>query len=241
MQEIQRNNVSPIKAAGINYSELPKGGAVYEQGRRSGKRLSTRRGVSDDGQIRRRSKRTAQGLGRERTSENTPQPDRRFPRIITVAWLTLGIASVALASIAALVLRSERESTAILHHLNVISLNLQDVLSDLADAEAEAREYGLTGRASSLENFERSNKALALEFDRLAALVKNNPAERQEVERVRSLVQQDLDELKKSIASRTAAGSKVAFAEILTDRARKLTEALRQSITGIGEEQEGTL
>src|SRR5262249_22659970 len=31
------------------------------------------------------------------------------------------------------------------------------------------------------------------------------------------------------------------FAEILTDRARKLTEALRQSITGIGEEQEGTL
>jgi hypothetical protein len=34
-----------------------------------------------------------------------------------VAWLTLGIASVALALIAALVLRSERESTAILHHL----------------------------------------------------------------------------------------------------------------------------
>jgi PAS domain S-box-containing protein len=71
--------------------------------------------------------------------------------------------------------------------------------------------------------------------------VKNNPAERQEVERVRSLVQQDLDELQKSIANRTAAGHEVAFAEILTDRARKLTEALRQSITGIGEEQEGTL
>ena len=111
------------------------------------------------------------GLGRERTSENTALPDRRFPNIITVAWLTLGIASVALASIAALVLRSERESTAILHHLNVISLNLQDVLSDLAAAEAEAHEYVLTGRGSSLENFERSNKALALEFDRLTALV----------------------------------------------------------------------
>src|SRR5215469_1453415 len=181
------------------------------------------------------------GLGRERTSENTALPDRRFPNIITVAWLTLGIASVALASIAAIVLRSERETTAILHHLNVISLNLQDVLSDLAAAEAEARGYVLTGRGNSLESFERSNKALALEFDRLTALVKNNPAERLEVERVRSLVQQDLDELQKSIASRTAAGSKVAFAEILTDRARKLTEALRQSITGIGKEQEGTL
>jgi CHASE3 domain sensor protein len=74
--------------------------------------------------------------------------------MVTVAWLSLGIASVALALIAALVLRSERESTAILHHLNVISLNLQDVLSDLADAEAEARGYVLTGRgaASKISN-----------------------------------------------------------------------------------------
>jgi CHASE3 domain sensor protein len=181
------------------------------------------------------------GLGRERTSENTALPDRRFPNIITVAWATLGIASVALALIAAFVLRSERESTAILHQLNVVSLNLQDVLSDLAAAEAEAHEYVLTGRGSSLENFERSNKALALEFDRLTALVKNNPAERQEVERVRSLVQRDLDELQKSIASRTEARHQVAFAEILTGRARKLAEALRQTITGIGEEQQGTL
>src|SRR5215831_11443113 len=113
------------------------------------------------------------GLGRERTSENTALPDRRFPKIVTVAWLTLGIASVALALIAALVLRSERESTAIVHHLNLISLNLQDVLSDLADAEAAERGYLLKGRPSSLEHFERSREALGQEFDRLATLVRN--------------------------------------------------------------------
>jgi CHASE3 domain sensor protein len=95
-----------------------------------------------------------------------------------VAWLTLGIASVALALIAALELRSERESTLIQHHLNLIALDLQDVLSDLADAEAEERGYLLTGRPSSLENFERSRKVLGLEFGRLTALVKNNPAQR---------------------------------------------------------------
>ena len=137
-------------------------------------------------------------------------------------------------------LRSERESTAILHHLNLIALNLQDVLSDLADARNAEREYLLTGRSSSLENFERSRKALGLEFDRLAALVKNNPAERQEVERVRYLVQQNLEELQSSITGRTA-GSQAAFVEILTDRARKLTEALRQSITEINEEDQGIL
>jgi PAS domain S-box-containing protein len=158
-----------------------------------------------------------------------------------VAWLTLGIASVALALIAVVVLRSERESTAILQHMNLISLSLQNVLSDLAGAEAEQRGYFLTGRPTNLENLQRSRQVLGLEFQRLTALVKNNPAQRQEVERVRHLVEQDLDELQRSIPSHMAAGSQVAFVEILTDRARKLTEALRQTITGIGEENEGVL
>src|SRR6516165_9237791 len=121
-------------------------------------------------------------FGRDRTSENSALADRRFSKIITVAWVTLGLASAALALIAATVLRSERESTAILHHLNVIALNLQDVLSDLADAESEERGYLLTGRPSSLENFERSRESLDLDFDRLSALVKNIPVERQKVE-----------------------------------------------------------
>ena len=168
-------------------------------------------------------------------------PDRRFPKVITVAWLTLGIASVALALIAAMVLRSERESTAVLHHLNFLTLDLQEVLSDLADAESAERGYLLTGQPSRLESFKRSREALSLEFDRLAVLVKDNPVERQEVERVRSLVHQDLEELQRSIASRTAAGSQAAFGKILTDRGRKLTEALRQSISGINEQDEGML
>jgi len=179
------------------------------------------------------------GLGTDRTCKNRSPP--ASAKLLTVAWLTLGIASVALALIATVVLRSERESAAVLHHLNLISLHLQDVLSDLADAEAEERGYLLTGRTENLGNFERSRKALDSEFDRLTALVKNNPAEQQEVERIRYLVQQDLDELQRSIASRAAAGSRAAFAEILTDRARKLTEALRQSIKGIDEQDEGIL
>src|SRR5262245_15596956 len=149
---------------------------------------------------------TRRGFGHDRTAAESALPDHRSSKIIAVAWLTLGIASVVLALIAVLVVRSERESTAILNHLNLVALNLQDVLSDLADAEAKEREYLLTGRPSSLEDFERSREALGLEFDRLTALVKNNPAERQEVERIRYLVEQELEELQRSIANRTAAG-----------------------------------
>src|SRR5215467_9103079 len=122
------------------------------------------------------------GLSRDRAVENSAPTDPRFPRTITVAWLMLGIASVTVALITALVLRSERESTAVLHHLNLVTLKLQDVLSDLADAEAEKRGYLLVGRPRSLNNFERSSGALVFEFDQLIALVKNNSAERQEVE-----------------------------------------------------------
>lgn len=100
----------------------------------------------------------------DRTSPGSARTDRRFSKMITLAWLTLGIPAVALASIAVVVLRSERESTAIIHHLNFIALNLQDVLSDLADAEAEERGYLLAGRPTSLEHFERSQRALSLEF-----------------------------------------------------------------------------
>ena len=112
-------------------------------------------------------------LDRDQAAENSALPDRRFAKIITVAWLALGIASVALALIGVLVLRSERKSTAILHRLNLVSLDLQDVLSDLADAEAEQRGYLLTRRPTNLENFQRSRQALGLEFERLTALVKN--------------------------------------------------------------------
>ena len=71
--------------------------------------------------------------------------------------------------------------------------------------------------------------------------MKNNPVQRQELERLRNLVERELDELQQSITNRTAPGSQAAFAKILSDRARKLTEMIRQSVTGIDEEDEGVL
>jgi PAS domain S-box-containing protein len=158
-----------------------------------------------------------------------------------VAWLTLGITSIALALIAAMVLRSERESTAVLHHLSLMVLNLKDVLADLANAQSEERGYLLTGQPSSLERFERSRVALSLEFDRLTALVKNNPVELQRVKRVRKLVEQDLNEFQRSIAIRAAGGSQAASAEIRIDRESELTEILRRRISEINEHDEGVL
>ncbi|HEY6345203.1 MAG TPA: PAS domain S-box protein [Bryobacteraceae bacterium] len=179
-----------------------------------------------------------------RRNERGENPHRRFRNIINIAWISLGVASVLLALITAVVLYSERKSTAVMHHLNLLALDLQNVLSELADAQAAQREYLLTGQPHYIENVELSRKALDLEFDRLTALVKNTPAERQEVERVRYLVRQELDEFQRSQArefQRSHARGRAVSAEILTERARKLAEAIRQSITGIDKENEGAL
>ncbi len=181
------------------------------------------------------------GLGRHRTGEINGQRHRPAFKIVTLAWLTLGIASVVLAVIAIVVLRSERQSTALLYQMNLVASNLQRVLSDLAAAETAQSAYLLTDGPSSVETFQRSRQALGLECAQLTALVKHNPAQRQEVDRIRDLVQKDLDELQGSITSHAAGASQAASAEALTNRARKLTEALRQSISGISLENEGML
>jgi hypothetical protein len=63
------------------------------------------------------------------------------------------------------------------------------------------------------------------------ALVKSSPRELQEAKRVR-LVQDDLDDIRAAIKNRRAAGDQAAFTATLTDRARKLTQTLRETVNG---------
>jgi PAS domain S-box-containing protein len=167
--------------------------------------------------------------------------DRPLTKLVTVGWLALGIGSIALALIGAMVLRAERESNAIIFHLNAIALNLQDVLSDIADAQLAEREFVLTAKPEGAEAFEVSRRALEKEFDRLTELVKSNAAELTEVNRVRALVGQDLDELQQVIVTRRSSHASVPISATLTERARKLTQTLRDTINGIDDDESNTV
>ena len=145
--------------------------------------------------------------------------DTISPKIWTVAWLGLGTtALVLIALIAGLVLRLERQYFVNLQHAYVIVIDALDVLSDTECAEARERGYLLTGDPSYIEPYQGSRKALDEEFDRLRELVKNNPKEREQVEKLRYLVQQKLDELQAAIDVRTAAGPEAARALVRTGR-----------------------
>jgi len=136
---------------------------------------------------------------------------------------------------AAAVWRLDRQPAVPLQHTYVI-VSAIDVLSDLEDAEAQELEYVVRGEPSYLETYRSSRNALDEEFDRLGELVKNDPREREQVERVRYLVHQKLDEFQTIIDAR-AAGFVAANATVLAGPGKQLMDAIRQDISTIEEEE----
>ena len=165
--------------------------------------------------------------------------DSISPKIWTAAWLGLGsTALVLIALIAALVMRLERQYFVNLQHTYVMVSSALDVLANTESAEAREHEYLLTGDPSYIEPYQGSRKYLDEEFDRLRQLVKDNPEERREVEKLRYLVHQKLDELQAAIDARTTAGPEAARTLVRTGRGSQLMDAIRKHVSGMrGKEQ----
>ena len=183
----------------------------------------------------------------DRTNEDSSLHNRRFrkstsPKKSIGAWLGLGTAAAALIALTAgLVLQLEQQFFVNLQRTYDIIASAQDVLLGIEDAESGERGYLLTGAPSYLESYNSSRKAVDKEFDRLRELVKNNPKEREEVERLRYLVHQDLNELQAIIDTRTKAGFDAARAMVLTARHKQLMESIRQEISAIEKDEQTAL
>ena len=163
------------------------------------------------------------------------------PNIWTMAWLGLGIAGLGLTAwIAGLVLRLERQSFVNLQRTYVV-ISALDVLANIEYAEAREREYLLTTDPSDIETYQRSRKDLDDEFDRLRKLVNNNRREEEQVEKLRYLVHQKLDELQAAIDVRTRAGPETAGALVRTGRSLQLMNAIRTNVSEMEEDEQSTL
>ena len=168
--------------------------------------------------------------------------DTISPKIWTLAWLGLGTtALVLIALIAGLVSRLERQYFVNLQRTYVIVTSALDVLDNTEYAEARERGYLLTGDPSYIEPYQGSRKDLDEKFDRLRELVKNNPKEREQVEKLRYLVHQKLDELQAAIEARTTAGPEAARNLVRTGRSAQLMDAIRKHVSRMEEEEQSTL
>jgi PAS domain S-box-containing protein len=163
------------------------------------------------------------------------------PKLSTLTWLGLGTIAIALiAWTGGLVWSLERQFVS-LQHAHVIVTGLQNILSDLQDAESQEHGYLLSGRQSYLETYNRSRKALNEEFGRLQAIAVHDPAEREEVLRLRYLVYEKLDDLQKTMDMRATAGFDATRAKVPTLRGEQLRDAVRQNIGRMEEGEQNSM
>lgn len=147
---------------------------------------------------------------------------------------------VAVASATALSLRSDWQAQLVSRSWEV-ETQLALLLSTLQEAESGQRGFLLTGEESYLGPYRRAVPALAAVFDRLDALLAEEPGGRDAVAALRPLVAAKLDQLGQTLDLYRNGQPDAARAAAPTDRGARLTERLRQEIAGIGAAEERRL
>ncbi|HMF79295.1 MAG TPA: PAS domain S-box protein [Bryobacteraceae bacterium] len=103
-----------------------------------------------------------------------------------------------------------------------------EFLASLKDAETGQRGFLLTGRNRYLEPYAKALRDLPNRLDDLASAMRTRPDEAKRLEALRPLINNKLDELRRTIDLRRQQGPEAALAVVLTDRGKDLMEQVRQ-------------
>ncbi|MEA3152342.1 MAG: hypothetical protein QOD56_3281 [Gammaproteobacteria bacterium] len=127
-------------------------------------------------------------------------------------------------------LQNRAESAQNLTHTIEVMAQLQTVLSTLKDAETGQRGYLLTGRDSYLEPFSIAKGVLASELSTLHALIDDNAAQRNRLDRLQALAAEKMEELGETVQLRRAGQADQALSVVLTDRGKNTMDAIRSVV-----------
>lgn len=112
-------------------------------------------------------------------------------------------------------------------HTQRVMLELTTVESLLADAEAGQRGFLYTGEPRYLAPYNFAVAQLTSHIDKLAELTADNPVQQPRIPQLRTLVQQKLDELQKTITLDQEGKRQETRVEVLTDKGQRITDDLR--------------
>jgi CheY-like chemotaxis protein len=153
---------------------------------------------------------------------------------------------VGLAIITALGIISYRTTTNLIdnsqwqtHTYRVLG-ELEDLVSQLQDAEIAQRGYIVTGDKSSLEPYSNSISSIKKSLKSLREITKDNLRQQVRIDKLEPLIDQRLTVIERRIALRERQGFEAARRLILTDNGRSLTNDIRR-ITSEMESDEQTL
>ena len=118
-------------------------------------------------------------------------------------------------------------------HSHEVIENLEHALSVLKDAETGQRGFVLTGEDHYLEPYNAAAGEIQKDIDKVASLTADNPEQQADIQRLRKLSDDKLDELRETIKLRRESGLEAALPVIRTDRGRKIMDDARKLVGGM--------
>ncbi|GAA5628858.1 sensor histidine kinase RcsC [Brucella sp. NBRC 12953] len=109
-------------------------------------------------------------------------------------------------------------------------VSLQSLLSKLQDAETGQRGYLLTGEDSYLAPYRTALAAVDGQLEKVAERTKDNPGQRERLDKLRQHVDLKLDEMAEAVALRKEQGLERALALVRSDRGKLEMDAIRETI-----------
>ncbi len=163
-------------------------------------------------------------------------PHRSTLGLAIALALLLAVGVVTLAQVQAVRRSNER-----VRHTLEVQHAIESVARRLTDAETAQRGFLLTARPSYLEPLTEARAALPAELDALGVLIGRNPAQRANLDALRPLVQQKLDELAETIRLRQTKGLEASLVVVDTDAGKRLMDELRRILAAMTREEETLL
>jgi PAS domain S-box-containing protein len=112
---------------------------------------------------------------------------------------------------------------------------IDDLLSELIDAETGQRGYLLTQKADYLEPYRKATAAVGSKIAALTPLLADEPEQLQRLGNLENLVTEKLDELRRSVALMDAGDPTAAMALVATDSGMLTMRAIRQLVDAMRE------
>jgi methyl-accepting chemotaxis protein len=157
---------------------------------------------------------------------------------------SFGIALIALALVGAVSYDSTTkliESAEWVRHTHEVLDGLDELLSEMKDAETGQRGYVLTGEPRYLEPYQGTREVVDEKLKHLRELTADNPIEQQRLVAIEPLIASKFAELQEVIDLRRAKGFGPAVQEVLTDKGKNTMDSIRQLAGEMREEETGLL
>jgi hypothetical protein len=176
----------------------------------------------------------AQRAARRQSQTLETAPEKEFGRYFVTKLIGgLGLALAVLAAVGAVMYRSTNRlvETTDLALQSQQALNaLGTVQSDMKDAETGQRGYLLTGNEQYLEPYRMALKKVTQDLGQLRQTVTDAPGQRQQLQRLESLLADKLAELKQTVALRQRGDREAALRVVQTNQGQQLMDQIRKVI-----------